>query len=65
VLVALLKIFNFIREKMFQIFAPSLKKKLNICFGTLAYFAVDSKIKIFFPALFFFISKKLHHYYNQ
>ena len=51
---------------MFQIFAPSFfflnKKKL---FKTLAYFIANSEMKLFFPALFFFICKKFHCCYNQ
>ena len=50
---------------MFQIFAYLLKKKKNLISRTVAYFAVDSEMKLFFPTLFFFISKKLHYHYNQ
>ena len=32
---------------------------------TLAYFIVDRKIKLFFHAHFFSVSKKLHYCYNQ
>ena len=50
---------------MFQIFAHSLKKKKKKNSKTLAYFSIDSRKKLFFPALFFFINKKVHHCYNQ
>ena len=52
---------------MFQIFAHSLKNKnkINLLSGTSVYFSVDSKMKLFFPVLFFLISKKLHYRSNH
>ena len=50
---------------MFQIFAFSLKKKKKNLSWTLAYFAIDNEMKLFFLALFLFISNKLHYHYNQ
>ena len=41
------------------------KKKKKLISKTLAYFTADSKMKLFFPILFVFISKKLHYCYNQ
>ena len=57
-----LKYLFYKKKKMFQIFAHSIKKKKIS--RTLAYFSIDSRIKMFFPALSFFIRKKVHHYYN-
>ena len=61
------KIFNFIKKKKksFNLLHLSWKKKINLLSRTLAYFAIDSGMELFFPALFFFINKKLHHHYNQ
>ena len=50
---------------MFQIFAHLLKKEKHFFSRTLAYFSIDSRIKLFFPTLFFIINKKVHHCYNQ
>ena len=47
------------------IFSPLFKIYMYILCRTLAYFTVDSNIKLFFHALFFSISKKLHYCYNQ
>ena len=55
-----LKLINFIRNKqIFQNFAYLLKIYINILSEILAYFTVDSGMKLFFVALFFFISKKI------
>ena len=60
------KIFNFIKKKKkcFNLLHLSWKK-INHLFRTLAYFAIDNEMELFFPAFFFFINKKLHHRYNQ
>ena len=42
---------------MFQIFAHSLKKKKKKISKTLAYLGFDNRMKLSFPALFFFIHK--------
>ena len=47
------------------IFSSFFKIYMYILCRTLAYLIVESKIKLFFHALFFSISKKLHYCYNQ
>ena len=41
------------------------RKEKNLISRTLAHFSIDSGMKLFFPTLFLFISKKLHHLYHQ
>ena len=51
---------------MFQFFAPSFKKeKEDLLFKTLDYFGANSRMILFFSALFFSSTKNIHHRYNQ
>ena len=51
-------VLNIIKKKSFS-FAPLLKIYMYILCGTLAYFTVDSKMKLFFHALFFLHKQKI------